>query len=189
MAGRQRQSRCAVALTAPTKRQHHRGDDMNEEDQIIDATGRVAFTGDQPHPYRTNTRFRKVDGKWEPIEEIKTRNATKTLPTSEGRAAGTLPLYRAPRSLTDRLRKRLSVHRPARIRMRLAFSLRGFGIFWSSAHGRITSRRVAALFSARSRRTAQSYTQVRGRSRTFFRHGEHLGQKRRSASTTPYGEA
>ncbi|WP_284777084.1 hypothetical protein [Agrobacterium sp. lyk4-40-TYG-31] len=61
---------------------------MNEEDQIIDATGRVAFTGDQPHPYRTRTRFRKVDGKWEPIEEAKTRDKPKTLPTAEDRAEG-----------------------------------------------------------------------------------------------------
>ena len=61
---------------------------MDEEDQIIDATGRVAFTGDQPHPYRTNTRFRKVDGKWEPIEETRTRDAPKALPTAEERADG-----------------------------------------------------------------------------------------------------
>lgn len=58
------------------------------EDQIIDATGRVAFTGDQPHPYRTRTRFQKVDGTWEPIEEAKTRDKPKTLPTAEDRAAG-----------------------------------------------------------------------------------------------------
>ncbi|MES4991038.1 hypothetical protein ABVB70_11905 [Agrobacterium radiobacter] len=58
------------------------------EDQIIDATGRVAFTGDQPHPYRTRTRFKKVDGKWEPIEETKTRDVLKALPTAEDRAAG-----------------------------------------------------------------------------------------------------
>lgn len=61
---------------------------MDEEDQIIDATGRVAFTGDQPHPYRTRTRFRKVDGKWEPIEETKTRDKPKKLPTAEERAEG-----------------------------------------------------------------------------------------------------
>ncbi|UXR90903.1 hypothetical protein [Agrobacterium tumefaciens] len=58
------------------------------EDQIIDATGRVAFTGDQPHPYRTRTRFKKVDGKWEPIEEAKTKDKPKTLPTAEDRAEG-----------------------------------------------------------------------------------------------------
>ncbi|HCV73028.1 MAG TPA: hypothetical protein DHE23_19465, partial [Agrobacterium sp.] len=59
-----------------------------QEDQIIDATGRAVFTGDQPHPYRTRTRFQKVDGTWEPIEEAKTRDKPKTLPTAEDRAAG-----------------------------------------------------------------------------------------------------
>lgn len=60
----------------------------HEEDQIIDATGRIAFTGDQPHPYRTSTRFRKVDGKWEPIEETKTRDVLKIPQTAQERAAG-----------------------------------------------------------------------------------------------------
>lgn len=59
-----------------------------QDEQIIDATGRVAFTGDQPHPYRTRTRFQKVDGTWEPIEEAKTRDKPKTLPTAEDRAGG-----------------------------------------------------------------------------------------------------
>lgn len=58
------------------------------EDQIIDATGRVAFTGTQPHPYRTSTRFHKVDGKWEPIEETKTQSSTRRQSTAEERAAG-----------------------------------------------------------------------------------------------------
>lgn len=61
---------------------------MSEDDPIIDATGRVAFTGEQPHPYRTNTRFRKIDGKWEPIEETRTRDTPKAPPTAEERAAG-----------------------------------------------------------------------------------------------------
>lgn len=61
---------------------------MSENDPIIDATGRVAFTGDQPHPYRTRTRFQKVDGKWLPIEDAKTGYQPKTLPTAEDRAAG-----------------------------------------------------------------------------------------------------
>lgn len=61
---------------------------MSEDDPIIDATGRVAFTGDQPHPYRTRTRFQKVDGKWLPIEDAKTEYQPKTLPTAEDRAAG-----------------------------------------------------------------------------------------------------
>lgn len=61
---------------------------MSEDDPIIDATGRVSFTGEQPHPYRTNTRFRKIDGKWEPIEETRTRDAPKALPTAEEHADG-----------------------------------------------------------------------------------------------------
>lgn len=61
---------------------------MSEDDTIIDATGRVAFTGEQPHPYRTNTRFRKIDGKWEPIEETRTRDEPKAPLTAEERAAG-----------------------------------------------------------------------------------------------------
>lgn len=58
------------------------------EDQIIDATGRVAFTGTQPHPYRTRTRFHRVGGKWEPIEETKTQSSTMRQSTAEERAAG-----------------------------------------------------------------------------------------------------
>lgn len=81
---------------------------MNEEEHIIDATGRVAFTGDQPHPYRTNTRFRKVDGKWEPIEEVKTRDADRTLPTAEERAAGR---HRAKAKAADEARKMAKVRR------------------------------------------------------------------------------
>lgn len=79
-----------------------------QDDQIIDATGRVVFTGEQPHPYRTNTRFRKVDGKWEPIEEIKTRDAAKTLPTAEERAAGR---ERAKAKAVDEAKKMAKVRR------------------------------------------------------------------------------
>lgn len=78
------------------------------EDQIIDATGRVAFTGDQPHPYRTNTRFRKVDGKWEPIEETKTRDVLKTPPTAQERAAGR---EQAKAKAADEARKMAKVRR------------------------------------------------------------------------------
>lgn len=81
---------------------------MDEEDQIIDATGRVAFTGDQPHPYRTNTRFRKVDGKWEPIEETRTIDVLKALPTAEERAAGR---ERAKVKAADEARKMAKVRR------------------------------------------------------------------------------
>ncbi len=79
-----------------------------QEDQIIDATGRVAFTGDQPHPYRTNTRFRKVDGKWEPIEETKTRDAPRALPSAEERAADR---HRAKTKAADEARKMSKVRR------------------------------------------------------------------------------
>lgn len=78
------------------------------EDQIIDATGRVAFTGDQPHPYRTNTRFRKVDGKWEPIEETRTIDVLKALPTAEERAAGR---ERTKAKAADEARKMAKVRR------------------------------------------------------------------------------
>lgn len=80
----------------------------HEEDQIIDATGRVAFTGDQRHPYRTNTRFRKVDGKWEPIEETKTRDAPRALPSAEERAADR---HRAKTKAADEARKMAKVRR------------------------------------------------------------------------------
>ncbi len=79
-----------------------------QEDQIIDATGRVAFTGDQPHPYRTNTRFRKVDGKWEPIEETKTRDVLKSPPTAQERADGR---ERAKTKAADEARKMAKVRR------------------------------------------------------------------------------
>ena len=61
---------------------------MNEDDDILDATGRVAYTGDQPHPYRTKTRFRKVDGVWEPIEEDSTNRLPKRRSTPEERESG-----------------------------------------------------------------------------------------------------
>lgn len=57
-------------------------------EQIIDATGRVAFTGMQPHPYRTSTRFQKVDGKWEPIEDTKTQSFTRRQSTPQERQEG-----------------------------------------------------------------------------------------------------
>lgn len=78
------------------------------EDQIIDATGRAVFTGDQPHPYRTRTRFQKVDGTWEPIEEAKTRDKPKTLPTAEDRAAGR---QRAELKSAEEARKMAKVRR------------------------------------------------------------------------------
>ncbi|PTV72141.1 hypothetical protein [Agrobacterium pusense] len=81
---------------------------MDQEDQIIDATGRVAFTGDQLHPYRTSTRFRKVDGKWEPIEETKTRDVLKIPQTAEERAAGR---ERAKAKAADEARKMAKVRR------------------------------------------------------------------------------
>ncbi len=81
---------------------------MDQEDQIIDATGRVAFTGDQPHPYRTRTRFRKVDGKWEPIEETKTRDVLKIPLTAQERAAGR---ERAKSKAADEARKLAKVRR------------------------------------------------------------------------------
>lgn len=61
---------------------------MNEDEQIIDATGRIALTGTQPHPYRTRTRFQKVNGKWEPIEEHSKISVRRRQSTSEERAAG-----------------------------------------------------------------------------------------------------
>ncbi len=80
----------------------------HEEDQIIDATGRIAFTGDQPHPYRTSTRFRKVDGKWEPIEETKTRDVLKIPQTAQERAAGR---ERAKAKAADEAKKMAKVRR------------------------------------------------------------------------------
>lgn len=61
---------------------------MSEQDDVIlDATGRVVFTGDQPHPYRTNARFRKVDGVWEQIIPEVERSVRRTS-TPEERAEG-----------------------------------------------------------------------------------------------------
>ncbi len=79
-----------------------------QDDQIIDATGRVAFTGDQPHPYRTKTRFRKVDGNWEPIEDSKSRDAPRAPPTAEERAAGR---ERAMAKAADEAKKMAKVRR------------------------------------------------------------------------------
>lgn len=62
---------------------------MNDaDDQIVDATGRIAFTGTQPHPYRTRTRFRKIDGKWEPIVDEVGRPSRRRVSTAEERADG-----------------------------------------------------------------------------------------------------
>lgn len=61
---------------------------IEAEEQILDATGRVAYTGSDPHPYRTNTRFRKVDGIWEPIVEQTQARLSRKHTTPEERADG-----------------------------------------------------------------------------------------------------
>lgn len=58
------------------------------EDPVLDLTGRVAYTGDQPHPYRTNTRFRKVDGEWQPITEAIEQRTQRRWLMPEERANG-----------------------------------------------------------------------------------------------------
>jgi hypothetical protein len=63
---------------------------MTDDDQILDLTGRVLFTGDQPHPYRTNTRFHKVDGQWVAIADVATTSAKRRFSTPEDRSAARL---------------------------------------------------------------------------------------------------
>jgi len=59
------------------------------DDVILDATGKVAYTGSDQHPYRTKTRFRKVDGVWEPIvEKVERGSSVGRASTPEERAAG-----------------------------------------------------------------------------------------------------
>lgn len=59
----------------------------DDNDQILDLTGRAVYTGNQPHPYRTNTRFRKVDGQWVPIADIPTTSGKRQQSTPEDRAS------------------------------------------------------------------------------------------------------
>lgn len=58
------------------------------EEPVLDLTGRVAYTGDQPHPYRTSTRFHKVDGEWHPIIETADQRTPRRQSTPEERADG-----------------------------------------------------------------------------------------------------
>lgn len=61
---------------------------MSEDERIIDATGRVLYTGHEPHPFRTNTRFIKVDGRWEAMPEAKQPQSARKAPrTADEREA------------------------------------------------------------------------------------------------------
>lgn len=93
---------------------------MTEDDHVIDATGRIVFTGTEPHPYRTNTRFRKVDGEWEPMPEQK-GSAVRRIERTEGeRAEGrafaarkAIEEQRAMAKISRRIAKRQDIGDPS----------------------------------------------------------------------------
>lgn len=58
---------------------------MSEDDRITDTTGRVVYTGREPHPFRTSTRFVKVNGEWQPVEDRQSARSAKRERTQEER--------------------------------------------------------------------------------------------------------
>ncbi|MBX4992909.1 hypothetical protein ABID08_002082 [Rhizobium binae] len=100
-----------------------------ETDEILDATGRTVFTGKEPHPYRTNTRFAQVNGQWEPIltkkpaattlitrspeEQVRERNANRA--AAQARANGE---RRRMAKLISKIAKRQSKGDPATVQSR-----------------------------------------------------------------------
>ncbi|UYE95812.1 hypothetical protein HAAEEKHM_00092 [Sinorhizobium phage AP-16-3] len=78
--------------------------DAANDNVILDATGRAVFTGDQPHPYRTNTRFRKVDGVWVPIDEER-HAVPRRQSTPEERAAGRSAAAKKAKAESKAMRK------------------------------------------------------------------------------------
>jgi hypothetical protein len=88
-------------------------------DEVRDLTGRVTYTGTEPHPYRTSTRFRRVNGKWEPIAAAKDRRQPKRFTTAEERADGRAQAEtkakaerKAMAKITKRIEKRQSIGDP-----------------------------------------------------------------------------
>lgn len=98
--------------------------DAANDNVILDATGRAVFTGDQPHPYRTNTRFKKVDGVWVPIDEER-HAVPHRQSTPEERAAGRSAAKEKAREerrrmarLTKAIAKRQSIGNPSTVQSR-----------------------------------------------------------------------
>ncbi len=82
---------------------------IEPDEQILDATGRIVFTGTEPHPYRTNTRFQKVDGKWEPILEQKAASMKRVERTrherAEDRARAAIKAKEERRAMAKQIRR------------------------------------------------------------------------------------